>query len=122
MERCAPSREMRPLWRACPLKCVGMSPKYPLPVGALITCVGGWSFIGMRVIGQGIPSMSSVSGVCPVKVRGRNTAPQCNEFDVVAMYDYPGLERGDLALIKGQKVTVFDDTREYWWRARDDKG
>ena len=57
-----------------------------------------------------------------LKVRGRNTAPKPNEFDVVAMYDYPGLERGDLALIKGQKVTVFDDSREYWWRARDDRG
>jgi len=56
-----------------------------------------------------------------VKVRGRNT-PKTNEFDVVAMYDYPGLERGDLALVKGQKVTVFDDSREYWWRARDSKG
>lgn len=57
--------------------------------------------------------------VCVAQVRGKNKA---NEFDVVAMYDYPGLERGDLALIKGQKVTVFDDTREYWWRARDDRG
>ena len=52
----------------------------------------------------------------------RNTAPKANDFDVVAMYDYPGLERGDLALLKGQKVTVFDDSREYWWRARDDRG
>ena len=57
-----------------------------------------------------------------LQVRGRNTAPQPNDFDVIAMYDYPGLERGDLPLIKSQKVTVFDDTREYWWRARDDKG
>lgn len=57
----------------------------------------------------------------PVPVRGKNT-PKASDFDVVAMYDYPGLERGDLALIKGQKVVVFDNTREYWWRARDNKG
>ncbi len=56
-----------------------------------------------------------------MQVRGKNT-PKASDFDVVAMYDYPGLERGDLALIKGQKVVVFDNTREYWWRARDNKG
>ena len=38
------------------------------------------------------------------------------------MYDYPGIERGDLPLQKDQKVTVFDDSRDHWWRARNDKG
>lgn len=38
------------------------------------------------------------------------------------MYDYPGIERGDLPLQKDQKVTVFDDSRDHWWRARNEKG
>ena len=38
------------------------------------------------------------------------------------MYDYPGIEKGDLPLCKGQKVIIFDDSRDHWWRARDDKG
>ena len=41
---------------------------------------------------------------------------------MIAMYDYPGIEKGDLPLCKGQKVIIFDDTRDHWWRARDDKG
>ena len=45
-----------------------------------------------------------------------------NEFEVVAMYDYAGLEHGDLALTKGSKVIVYDDSRQYWWRARDETG
>ena len=44
------------------------------------------------------------------------------DFEVIAMYDYPGLERGDLPLTKGQRVVVFDDSREYWWRARNEQG
>lgn len=38
------------------------------------------------------------------------------------MYDYPGIEKGDLALKKGERIVVFDDTREHWWRARSSKG
>ena len=57
-----------------------------------------------------------------VQVRPHPSDSKTIEFEVIAMYDYPGLERGDLPLIKGKKVTVFDDSREYWWRARDDKG
>lgn len=60
--------------------------------------------------------------MCVVVQSRARSEPKTNEFEVIAMYDYPGLERGDLPLIKGQKVTVFDDSREYWWRARDDKG
>ena len=45
-----------------------------------------------------------------------------SEFEVIAMYDYAGQEQGDLALVKGSKVIVFDDSRQYWWRARDDRG
>ncbi len=44
------------------------------------------------------------------------------EFEVIAMYDYPGLEKGDLPLCKGQRVVIFDDSREYWWRARNNNG
>ncbi|CAI8051711.1 Tyrosine-protein kinase BTK, partial [Geodia barretti] len=47
---------------------------------------------------------------------------QSHEFDVVAMYSYPGQEQGDLALVKGQKYIVFDDARPHWWRARDERG
>ena len=38
------------------------------------------------------------------------------------MYDYAALEQGDLPLVKGSKVVVFDDSRRYWWRARDERG
>ena len=48
--------------------------------------------------------------------------PRHSEFEVIAMYDYPGLERGDLPLVKGQRVVVYDDSREYWWRARSEYG
>lgn len=57
-----------------------------------------------------------------------STAPKASdEFCVVAEYDCPGMERaglekGVLALTKGQRMIVFDDTQEHWWRARDDKG
>ena len=44
------------------------------------------------------------------------------EFEVVAVYDYPGMEKGDLALKKGERIIVFDDSREHWWRARNNKG
>jgi hypothetical protein len=47
---------------------------------------------------------------------------QSHEFEVVAMYSYPGQEQGDLALVKGQKYIVFDDARPHWWRARDERG
>lgn len=45
-----------------------------------------------------------------------------SEFEVVAMYSYQGLENGDLALEKGQRVIVFDSSREHWWRARNNRG
>ena len=48
--------------------------------------------------------------------------PELTEFEVIAKYDYTGLEKGDLSLVKGQRVIVFDDSREYWWRARDEYG
>ena len=55
-------------------------------------------------------------------MRAQNSEPKASDFEVLATYDYPGLERGDLPFIKGQKVVVFDDSREYWWRARDSRG
>ena len=47
---------------------------------------------------------------------------QAHEFEVIAMYNYAGQEQGDLALVKGTKYVVFDDSRQYWWRARDERG
>jgi hypothetical protein len=38
------------------------------------------------------------------------------------MYDYPGIEKGDLPLTKGQTVFIFDNSRDHWWRAKDDRG
>ena len=38
------------------------------------------------------------------------------------MYDYPGIEKGDLPLHKGQKVFIFDNSRDHWWRARNENG
>lgn len=48
--------------------------------------------------------------------------PSMKEFEVIAMYDYAGVEKGDLPLRKGQKVMIFDYSRDHWWRARNDKG
>ena len=37
------------------------------------------------------------------------------------MYDYPGTEKGDLPLHRGQKVFIFDNSTD-WWRARNENG
>ena len=38
------------------------------------------------------------------------------------MYDYPGIEKGDLPLHRGQKVFIFDNSTDHWWRARNENG
>ena len=38
------------------------------------------------------------------------------------MYDYHGIEKGDLPMIKGERVIIFDSSREHWWRARNMQG
>ena len=58
----------------------------------------------------------------PVPVRPPVTEPPKATFEVVALYDYNGIEKGDLPLQKGQKLIVIDNSREYWWKARDSNG
>lgn len=58
----------------------------------------------------------------PVPSRLRQAETKTTEFEVIAMYDYPGLERGDLPMTKGSRVLVIDDSREFWWRATDAAG
>ena len=56
------------------------------------------------------------------QVRLQIPEPPRNEFEVIAMYNYPGLERGDLPITKGEHVDVLDDSVKYWWRARNQHG
>ena len=56
------------------------------------------------------------------QVRPPVVEPPKQTFEVVALYDYNGIEKGDLPLQKGQKLIVIDDSREYWWKARDANG
>ena len=44
------------------------------------------------------------------------------QFEVVALYDYPGLGKGDLQLTKGERVTVFNASVKNWYRARNQQG
>ena len=48
--------------------------------------------------------------------------PSRDMFKVVALYDYPGLEEGDLPLTKGERVTVFNVSVKNWYRARNQQG
>jgi len=34
------------------------------------------------------------------------------------MYDYAAPESGDLPLIKGERVEIFESQRQHWWKAR----
>jgi tyrosine-protein kinase Tec len=43
-------------------------------------------------------------------------------FEVVAVYDYKPTEPGDLPLVKNQRVLITDNSREHWWKARNDYG
>lgn len=56
------------------------------------------------------------------KVRPPVAEPPKVTFEVMALYDYNGIEKGDLPLQKGQKLLVIDNSREYWWKARDANG
>ena len=47
--------------------------------------------------------------------------PPRDEFKVVALYDYPGLEEGDLPLTIGEALTVFKAVKD-WYRARNLQG
>lgn len=38
------------------------------------------------------------------------------------MYDYYAPESGDLALSKGERVIIFDNQRQHWWKARNNRG
>eukprot|EP00731_Ephydatia_muelleri_P030665 Em0022g179a len=58
----------------------------------------------------------------PVPVRPPVAEPPKVTFEVMALYDYNGIEKGDLPLQKGQKLLVIDNSREYWWKARDANG
>ena len=44
------------------------------------------------------------------------------EFEVIALFEYMAPESGDLRLSKGERVVIFDNQREHWWKARNSKG
>ena len=41
---------------------------------------------------------------------------------MIAMYDYTAPQSGDLPLTKGERVVIFDNQRQHWWKARNAKG
>ena len=43
-------------------------------------------------------------------------------FEAIAILEFSPVDRVDLLLIKGQKVTIVDDSGEFWWRARNAEG
>ena len=47
--------------------------------------------------------------------------PPRDEFIVVALYNYPGLEEGDLPLTIGEALTVFKAVKDQY-RARNQQG
>lgn len=48
--------------------------------------------------------------------------PPHENFEVVALYDFPPKENVDLPLTKGQRVTIINSSRPHWWRARSEQG
>eukprot|EP00117_Sycon_ciliatum_P039810 scpid36624/ scgid29356/ Tyrosine-protein kinase BTK; Bruton tyrosine kinase len=57
----------------------------------------------------------STKAVLPRLAMGRT-------FDVIAIYDFTSPQPGDLGMAKGQRLTVFDDSREHWWHAENSQG
>lgn len=45
--------------------------------------------------------------------------PQTVEIEVVALYDFTPQEPGDMALYQGQFYTIIENSRQHWWKARD---
>ena len=41
---------------------------------------------------------------------------------VIAKFDYDPMEEMDIRLIRGDEYNVIDNSREYWWKARNKKG
>ena len=41
---------------------------------------------------------------------------------MIALFEYLAPESGDLRLLKGERVLIFDNQREHWWKARNSKG
>ncbi|XP_071949329.1 tyrosine-protein kinase Tec-like isoform X2 [Antedon mediterranea] len=37
---------------------------------------------------------------------------------VIAKFDYEPLQDEDIALVKGEEYVILDDSREYWWKAK----
>ncbi|XP_065185968.1 tyrosine-protein kinase Tec-like [Sycon ciliatum] len=82
----------------------------------------------------GGPHMNGVGGHQPqLPFQASNTLPQPPQqaaaqasgrqpFDVIAVYDYTSPQQGDLPMKKGQRLTVFDDSREHWWHAQNAHG
>lgn len=44
------------------------------------------------------------------------------EIEVVALYDFSPQEAGDIELIQGEYYTIVENSRMYWWKARDRYG
>ena len=58
----------------------------------------------------------------PLPPKPKPALPPRDEFKVVALYNYRGLEEGDLPLTKGEIVTVFNVSVKNWYRARNQQG
>ncbi|XP_033098935.1 tyrosine-protein kinase BTK-like isoform X2 [Anneissia japonica] len=48
--------------------------------------------------------------------------PPRKQKTVIAKFDYDPLQEADIALVKGDEYVILDDSREYWWKARNKNG
>ncbi|XP_064607740.1 tyrosine-protein kinase Btk-like [Liolophura sinensis] len=75
-----------------------------------------------------MPAQGTPSSPYPGENGSATVAPQLpsskpsNKSDIklfVAIYDFAGLEQGDLQLKKDREYEILDDSNEHWWLAKD---
>ncbi|XP_022084812.1 cytoplasmic tyrosine-protein kinase BMX-like [Acanthaster planci] len=48
--------------------------------------------------------------------------PKKEDLIVIAKFDYEPMEEVDIPLVRGDEYTIIDNSREYWWKARNKYG
>ncbi|XP_038055177.1 cytoplasmic tyrosine-protein kinase BMX-like [Patiria miniata] len=48
--------------------------------------------------------------------------PKKEDLIVIAKFDYEPMEDVDISLVRGEEYSVIDNSREYWWKARNKRG
>lgn len=65
---------------------------------------------------------SSVSEEPPAPPPRPQPIPKSPELEVVALYSFAPQELGDITLVQGETYTIVENSRLYWWKARDRYG